>query len=160
MLEDAVTAALSGLDHASPGAGTRHARLPVSLGYDLLGGDDMALLLQGTVDSMLFGEYAMPSAAATQSGTLTPPAARSPARRGGPPSPGVDAPAEQGAPRPLGVLTSTPPRAAAVPQSPVRTPSPVRLSPSVGPSSPGDEIVDHLKKRIAACRLELSQLGL
>ena len=160
LLQDAVTAALSGLDHASPGTGVTHARSPVSMGYDLFGGDDMAQLLQGTVESMLFGEYAMPSSSATNGGTHTPPAARSPARRGGPPSPsGVDAPAEHGAPWP-GVQVSTPPRAAAVPQSPVRTPSPVRLSPSVVPSSPGDEIVDHLKARIAACRLELSQLGL
>ena len=159
LLDDAVSAALSSLDHASPGTGTRHGRSPVSLGYDLFGGDDMAQLLQGTVESMLFGEYAMPLSSASHGGTLTPPAARSPARRAGPPAPDVDAPEEHGAPWP-GALVSTPPRAAAVPQSPVRTPSPVRLSPSVVPSSPGDEIVDHLKARIAACRLELSQLGL
>ena len=162
LLGEAVAAALTGLEHASPGAAPRHGRSPVSLGYDLFGGDDMAQLLQGTVESMLFGGEAAMRPAARHGGMHTPPAMMSPARRGGSPGRGADAPAEpvapwQGGP---GVLVSTPPRAASSAPAPLRTPSPVRLSPSVAASSPGDEIVDHLKARIAACRLELSQLGL
>jgi hypothetical protein len=44
---------------------------------------------------------------------------------------------------------------------PVRTPSPVRLSPSAtgSPVGDSDEIVATLKARIAACRRELAQLG-
>jgi hypothetical protein len=148
---------------------------------DFMMSDDVAQLLQFTVENMLFGSSAPlqqpagamrpahDATAAPSAAVLSPTQAlRSPVRA-------ETTPSRQMASAAL-IGQSTPPRGPASPPAsssaysapavvmplPVRTPSPVRLSPSAASGSPigdSDEIVATLKARIAACRHELAQLG-